>query len=111
MLYLKSFLALSFVLAVVWILYRIYLRLQDRMPGLRGPKKSIHVIERVGLGEKCSLLLVEVDEHRLLLGSTPHQVSLLSQIEDAEGETAPRIRLVRPKAPVKPFPGREGALS
>jgi len=64
----------------------------------------MQVLERLSLGEKRTLLLVQVDEETLLLGATPQNVSLLSSLktavadgsegaeEDAPVRTATRVR-------------------
>ncbi len=89
MLYTESLLALFFVLGLVWILYRIYLRFNGRLPSMLRPSKRIKIVERAALGDKRNLLLVEVGEERFLLGSTPGNVSLVARLELDEPEQSP----------------------
>lgn len=88
MLYLQTFLALGAVLGIVWVCYRGFLLLQDRLPGSMRPRRNIQVVERVALGDKRTLLLVEAGGKRFLLGSTPHQVSLVSALGEVEPSPA-----------------------
>lgn len=91
MLYLQSFVALSLVLGLLWVLYRLAQRFGGRIPGFAKPRR-IQVMERSSLGDRRSLLLVSVAGQQFLVGSTPQNLSLLAKIEmqEAVGEETAR---------------------
>ncbi|HSR70167.1 MAG TPA: flagellar biosynthetic protein FliO [Acidobacteriota bacterium] len=79
MIYAQSFMALALVLGLVWLFYRLFMHLQNRL-GLSGPDRSIQVEERTSLGDKRQLLVVQVDGQRYLLGATSSNISLVSAL-------------------------------
>ncbi len=64
--------------------------------------RAMRVVERLGLGKHTAVWLVEVDGHRLLLGSADKSLQLLSEIDpvesDAEVEPAPARPVLLPIA-------------
>ena len=77
----NSFLAVGIVLALVaglaWLVRRGTL---GPLVGRSGP---IAVETAVSLGERRSLVIVNVDGRRLLLGLTPAQMSLVTELQPA----------------------------
>lgn len=77
----NSFLAVGIVLALVaglaWLVRRGTL---GPLAGRGGP---IAVETAVSLGERRSLVIVNVDGRRLLLGLTPAQMSLVTELQPA----------------------------
>ncbi len=65
---------LLLIAAAAWLLRRSPLALRG---GARGP---VRVETAVPLGDRRSLLIVEVEGRRLLLGLTPVQVSLVTEL-------------------------------
>ena len=45
--------------------------------------KSMKIIETMSMGDRRSLALIQVADKRFLVGSTPHQINLLSSIPDS----------------------------
>ena len=66
---------LGVLLAVVWLL-----RQWQRIAAKTGPLASLRLIESLSLGSKQALYLVECEGQRMLLGSSPAGLSLLSSI-------------------------------
>ncbi len=56
--------------------------------GFPGRASKIEIIESRGIGDKRMLLLVRVGSETLLVGSTTHQISLLSQVDSDRTEGA-----------------------
>ncbi len=74
---------LLLVVAAGWLLRRSPLALRGAG---RGP---VRVETAVPLGDRRSLLVVEVEGRRLLLGMTPAQVSLVAELQPATGSEPP----------------------
>lgn len=79
MIYLKALSALSLVIGLIGLFYYLGQRLNDRVTG-GVSKRRVKVLERTPLGEKRALLLVQVGEQQLLLGSTSNTISKLSEV-------------------------------
>lgn len=69
---------ISLSLAVIVLLIFLLAFLAKRF-GLSSPQQSIpmRVIQRLRLGPRTQLMVIEVNEKRLVVGATPHHVSLL----------------------------------
>lgn len=71
--------SLAAVLALVWWLHRRLTR------GVKRPAaKAVTVVTRQSLGQKASLVVVDVEGSRLVLGVTEHGVSVLQSAEVPE---------------------------
>jgi flagellar protein FliO/FliZ len=80
---LRVALSLAAVLGLLWVLQR---RLTKGAPGARGAN-LVTVVGRQGLGQKASVVVVDIDGRRFVLGVTEQSVSVLHG-GDAPG-TAP----------------------
>lgn len=69
---LTAFIVVALLGALAW-----YLR--QRLPSVRG-RQVITIDTAVSLGERRSLVIVTVENRRLLLGMTPQQVSLVTEL-------------------------------
>ncbi|HEY0249490.1 MAG TPA: flagellar biosynthetic protein FliO [Gryllotalpicola sp.] len=94
--------ALAVVFGLLWYLAR-------RMRSGRGPRRNapVRVIGRAGLGGKASVVVVETEGRRMVLGVTEHGVAVLHdaqapEVEEAEREPAPHPVALLPSA----FAGR-----
>lgn len=77
-----AFVVVAIVGAVGWAL-------RHRLPAARG-RQVIAVETAVSLGERRSLVVVSVENRRLLLGLTPQQVSLVTELgASVPADTAP----------------------
>ena len=74
---------LGLVVALAWLLRRG--AFGSRRPGSR----AIAVETAVPLGERRSLLIVAVEGRRLLLGMTPGQISMVTELEAAPAPVEP----------------------
>jgi flagellar biogenesis protein FliO len=95
---LRVALSLGVVLALLWVLQR---KLSKGMLG-KGARAhraaTVTVVARQGIGGKASVVVVDVEGERLVLGVTESQVNVLSS-----GETpAPTLELVTPLTETKP---------
>jgi flagellar protein FliO/FliZ len=91
---LRVALSLGVVLALLWVLQRklskgtLGKRLGVRQRGRR--TATVNVVARQGIGGKASVVVVDVEGERLVLGVTEHQVTMLTS-----GETpAPTLEIV-----------------
>ena len=74
---LRVLVSLGAVLAVIWYAHR-------RITKGKGPIKTVKpitVVSRQGIGAKASVVIIEADGRRLLLGVTEHSVNVLSESE------------------------------
>ncbi len=104
---LRVALSLGVVLALMWVLHRRVSKGQfgaGKKP--RGRRSAaVEVVARQGIGGKASVVVVDVEGERLVLGVTEHGVSLLTSGE----APAPELTIVTgPVAlPVRPTPSAE----
>ncbi len=66
--------ALGVVLAVIWVAHRRVARMRQRS----GKTGLVRVVARQSLAPKASMVVVDADGRRLMLGVTEHGVSVLS---------------------------------
>lgn len=66
--------ALGVVLAVIWVAHRRVARMRRRS----GKTALVRVVARQSLAPKASMVVVDADGRRLMLGVTEHGVSVLS---------------------------------
>lgn len=95
---LRVLVSLGAVLGLIWVLQR---RVKRRGGLVRAAGPAISVLSRQGIGHKASVVLLDADGQRLLLGVTEHGVSVLRSTEaTAATEPAPAAAPVTPVAPV-----------
>jgi len=73
--------------AISSTLTQIMRTLLERLQGMRTARlasKKLRVCETVGLGEKRSLCLIQVDGRRFLVGSAPAGISVLAELEKSD---------------------------
>jgi flagellar protein FliO/FliZ len=70
--------------------------------GRRGPS-LVNVETAVPLGERRSLVVVSVEGRRLLLGLTPGQVSLVTELRGAEAGFTAALDQAAARAPERPL--------
>ena len=90
--------ATVFVLALVATLAWLVRRGTLRLPGSK--RHSMTIESATPLGERRSLVIVSVEGRRLLIGLTPMNVSLVTELTPAPPafDTALRESLARPEA-------------
>ncbi|OII34846.1 flagellar biosynthetic protein FliO [Curtobacterium sp. MMLR14_010] len=88
---LRVALSLGVVLALMWVLHRRTAKGQFGRAKARGRRSAaIEVVGRTGIGGKASVVVVDVEGERLVLGVTEHGVSLLTSGE----APAPELTIV-----------------
>jgi flagellar biogenesis protein FliO len=98
---LRVALSLGVVLALLWVLQRKLAK--GSLGSGRSTRRAatVTVVARQGIGGKASVVVVDVEGERLVLGVTESQVNVLSS-----GETpAPTLELVTPLAEPTPVTG------
>lgn len=76
---LRVALSLGVVLALMWVLHRRMQKGQFGAGRTRGRRSaSLEVVARQGIGGKASVVVVDVDGQRLVLGVAEHGVTLLT---------------------------------
>jgi flagellar protein FliO/FliZ len=78
----RTIAGLVIVLGVLFALAWMARRGKLRLPGSRG-RAAVSIEAAVPLGERRSLVVVSVEGRRLLLGLTPAQVSLVTELAAA----------------------------
>jgi flagellar protein FliO/FliZ len=82
----NSLIAVAIVLALVGAL--AWLARRGTFAGLKAANRVVSVETAVPLGERRSLVVVAVEGRRLLLGLTPGQISLVTELSAAAPEAA-----------------------
>jgi len=80
---LRVLLSLAAVLGLLWFLHRRLNR-----GGRARVAKPISVVARQGIGQKASIVIVEAEGRRYVLGVTEHSVEVLDAAERGPGEPA-----------------------
>ena len=81
----NGYLAIVFVLGLVCAL--AWLARRGTLGPFRAGQTDLKVEKAVPLGERRQLLIVSVEGRRLLLGLTPAQVSLVTELQPRQGQS------------------------
>ena len=103
---LRVALSLGVVLALMWVLHRRMAKGQFGAGKARGRRSaSVEVVARQGIGGKASVVVVDVEGERLVLGVSEHGVALLTSGQ----APAPELTIVTGpvQLPVRPTPSAE----
>jgi flagellar protein FliO/FliZ len=88
--YLLSFgLVIGLLLGLLWALKK--LQSQGRV-SRRGDSQRIQIVETLTLGVRQKLVLIQCDQHQVLLGVTPTEIRPLHQSESAPHTTEEWLR-------------------
>jgi flagellar biosynthetic protein FliO len=80
--FLKSLMALSFVLGLIFMAAYLYKRMTGmKTAGFRSNRVPINMAGHLSLGEKKFLSIVEIQGKHYFIGITPDSISLLSQLD------------------------------
>jgi flagellar protein FliO/FliZ len=83
---LRVILSLGVVLGVLWLVQRQY----AHRSGLRGKGKDpMTVVSRRGIGQKASVVIVDMDGKRFMLGVTDQNINVLHAGDAPEPEVVP----------------------
>jgi flagellar biosynthetic protein FliO len=92
--------ATIFILALILTTMALLKRYMPHRFGPLGHRRRIHVLETVPIGDKRSLVLVQIDGRGLLLATTPSSVSLLREVQaDPHPSSAPEAEPKGGKGP------------
>ncbi|WIB79197.1 flagellar biosynthetic protein FliO [Curtobacterium sp. MCPF17_002] len=103
---LRVALSLGVVLALMWVLHRRMAKGPFGAGKAKGRRSaSVEVVARQGIGGKASVVVVDVEGERLVLGVTEHGVALLTSGQ----APAPELTIVTGpvQLPVRPTPSAE----
>jgi flagellar protein FliO/FliZ len=88
----NALLAVLIVLALVAAL--AWLARRGSFAALKAANRTVTVETAVSLGERRSLVVVAVEGRRLLLGLTPGQIALVTELSPAAPDAAPKVEPV-----------------
>lgn len=103
---LRVALSLGVVLALMWVLHRRMAKGRFGAGATKGRRSaSVEVVARQGIGGKASVVVVDVEGERLVLGVSEHGVALLTSGQ----APAPELTVVTGPVPlpVRPTPSAE----
>ncbi len=81
----RMFLALGLVLGLLWLFAKLARARQGGKLGRShssAPSGRIDVVARRSLGRHCSIAVVKVGERTVVLGQTPQQITVLTEINE-----------------------------
>lgn len=81
---LRVVVSLAIVLALIWAFARVRKRVAPK------GASALNIVSKVPVSKRGALLLVEVGNRTLLLGSTDESISLLTEVQPADEEEAPK---------------------
>lgn len=96
---LRVLVSLAAVFGLMWVLHR---RLRAGSPGLRA--RVLDVVARQSVGPKASVVLVDTDGRRFLLGVTEHGISVLHTADVPDPVTVEAEPTAAPGATLDPDP-------
>ncbi len=79
----RMFVALGLVLGLLWLFAKVARARQSGKlgrPQSAGTPNRIDVVARRSLGRHCSIAVVKVGDRTVVLGQTPQQISVLTEI-------------------------------
>lgn len=79
--FMKSFLALTFVLGLIFLSAYFYKKMTGIRTGLRGNRIGINMVGNLPLGDKRFLAVIEIQGKLFLVGITPNAIEMLSELD------------------------------
>jgi flagellar protein FliO/FliZ len=104
---LRVALSLGVVLALLWFLHRRITRGSKQ----RGPAAAITVLGKQAVGQKASVVVVDADGMRFVLGVTENNVTVLHSAEAPEAESAAAFAEVLTAVPSATVTGLKPAVA
>lgn len=81
---LRVVVSLAVVLALIWAFARVRKRVAPK------GASALNIVSKVPVSKRGALLLVEIGDRTLLLGSTDESISLLTEVHVSSDEDAPK---------------------
>lgn len=105
---LRVILSLAAVLGVLWIVQRRV----SKGPRSARSARLVSVVSRQGIAQKASVVVVDVEGKRFLLGVTEHSVTVLdrTELEVAEVVESEKAEQQKAERPVRPAGGSAAAF-
>lgn len=96
----------ALVLSLILIAFLVARKIAPQYFNKRTAEKNLRLIESMSMGDKRSIAIIQVGDKRFLVGNTPHQLTLLSQLGDSfslisEVENAPITEPTESKDPFR----------
>ncbi len=79
---------LGLVIGLIVLAYVAVRRYGPKYLRRQGAQTALRVLETLPMGEKRSIALIQVEDKRLLIGNTPQQITLLTQLPTGFDTTA-----------------------
>jgi flagellar biosynthetic protein FliO len=73
----------ALVISLILIAFLVARKIAPQYFNRHVAEKGLKVIETMSMGEKRSIAIIQVGDRRFLIGNTPHQISVLSSLEDS----------------------------
>jgi flagellar biosynthetic protein FliO len=73
----------ALVISLILIAFLAARKIAPQYFSKRASENSLKMIETISMGEKRSIAIIQVGDKRLLLGNTPHQITVLTSLEDS----------------------------
>jgi len=99
---LRVALSLGVVLALLWVLQKRVARGRGGLLGTRR-ESTVTVVARQGVGAKASVVVVDVEGERLVLGVTEASISVLAAAEAPQPVEEPSLAPVARLVPAEPY--------
>lgn len=80
---LRTMAGLALVLSLILIAFLVARKIAPQYFNKRTTEKNLRLIESMSMGDKRSIAVIQVGDKRFLVGNTPHQLTLLSQLEES----------------------------
>lgn len=90
--------ALVTMIVVLAVLAAVAWWLRQRVGAVAGARATLSVESAISLGERRSLVIVTVEDRRLLLGLTPSQVSLVAELRPGFSAQLSTATAVEPRS-------------
>lgn len=103
-------LSLSLVLVILLIFSAAWLARRSGLLRHRG-QATIEIIASQSLGGRNSIVVVEVEKKRLVLGITQHQINLLHSLPEPHAFESTLQHAMQPKTPTEPTESSENHAS
>lgn len=103
-------LSLSLVLVILLIFAAAWLARRSGLLRNRG-QATIEIIASQSLGGRNSIVVVEVEKKRLVLGITQHQINLLHSLPEPHAFESTLQHAMQPKTPTEPTESSENHAS
>lgn len=104
-------LSLSLVLVILLIFAAAWLARRSGLLRNRGQATTIEIIASQSLGGRNSIVVVEVEKKRLVLGITQHQINLLHSLPEPHAFESTLQHAMQPKTPTEPTESSENHAS